>query len=106
VDFWAIARYDLRLSDSEWLGMTFRQIYALRKRRIQEMQWQEIMFSRLTAAVINFSFSHPDRPVSEDFFMMHPLPKTEPPPVEKELAGETLLRLLRNLPPGAATQVN
>lgn len=97
--------------------MTPRQLYALRKRRIEIMQWTELMFSRLTAATCNFGFSHPERPVEETAFMIHPF-KTEPngaPPVrqqepqepqEQEAPGDTLLRLMEELPAGFARRVN
>lgn len=92
--------------------MTPRQLYALRKRRIEIMQWTELMFSRLTAATCNFGFSRPENPVEETAFMIHPF-KTEPNGVptvreqeSQEAPGETLLRLIEELPAGMARRVN
>lgn len=87
--------------------MTPRQLYVLRKRRIEIMQWTELMFSRLTAATCNFGFSRPETPIEETAFMIHPF-KTPPAetPAPEEPPGETLLRLLQELPPGAAYRVN
>jgi hypothetical protein len=88
--------------------MTPRQLYALRKRRIQDMQWTELMFSRLTAATCNFSMAHPETPFSETDFMIHPFtpqPQNGHPAVPEEPPGDAILRLLEKLPPGAAVRV-
>lgn len=91
--------------------MTPRQLYALRKRKIQQMQWTEIMFSRLTAAVCNFGFARPKTPIEETAFMMHPFAPVTPEAIEHEreqiteAPGDTLFRLFQGLPPGIAQQV-
>jgi hypothetical protein len=81
--------------------MTPRQLLALRRRRIEQMQWLELMFSRLTAAVCNFGFSRPETPIEETAFMIHPL-KQEAVATPQEPPGDALMRLLEKLPPGAA----
>jgi hypothetical protein len=82
--------------------MTPRQVYALRRRKIEQMQWMELMFSRLTAAVCNFGFSRPETPIEETAFMMHPFKPQDMPAVPAEPPGDALMRLLEKLPPGAA----
>jgi hypothetical protein len=102
-----MARQDLGLTDDDWLSMTPRQLFALRKRRIEQMQWTELMFSRLTAATYNSGFSRPETPYEQTHFMLHPFkaPQSNGHTPEEELPGDTLLRMLAALPPGAARRV-
>ena len=80
--------------------MTPRQLFALRERKIQDMQRTELMFSRLTAAVCNFGFARPAHPFEETAFMLHPFPKPPEPP------GDAIIRMLERLPQGAAIRIN
>jgi hypothetical protein len=100
LDCWAIARYDLALSDEEWLAMTPRQLFALKRRKLFDMQCAELMMSRLTAAVCNSGFMRPKEPVEDTRFMLHPFPKPPEPP------GDAIIRMLEGLPLGAAIRVN
>lgn len=63
------------------------------------MQCQELMLSRLTAAVLNSGFTHPKDPVDDARFMLHPFPK------RPESPGDALIRMLERLPQGAAIRV-
>lgn len=80
--------------------MTPRQLFALRRRKLFDMQSNELMFSRLTAAVCNSGFMRPKQPVADTHFMLHPFPKTPEP------LGDAIIRMLESLPPGAAIRVN
>lgn len=64
------------------------------------MQCNELMFSRLTAAILNTGFMRPKEPVEDTRFMIHPFPKPPEPP------GDVLIRMLEALPQGAAIRVN
>ena len=78
--------------------MTPRQLFALRNRKISDMRWTELLFSRLTAAVCNFGFIRPKTPVADTAFMIHKFPEPKP----EDLPGEVILRMLEALPKGAA----
>lgn len=74
--------------------MTPRQLFALKRRKLYDMQREELMMSRLTAAVCNSGFARPKEPVEDTRFMLHPFhaPKPSGPP---ELLGDALLRTLK-----------
>lgn len=95
MEYWAIARYDLALSDNDWLQMTPRQLVMIWRRRINEMRSIELMLSRLTAAVYNSGFVHPKTPFGDTDFMLHPLPK--PPAEPPELLGDAFIRKLKTV---------
>lgn len=75
--------------------MTPRQLFALRNRKIADLQHTELMFSRLTAAVCNFSLARPKKPVEETAFMLHPFPKPAEP--EPEPLGDAFIRKLKRV---------
>jgi hypothetical protein len=81
--------------------MTPRQLFALKRRKLFDMQCAELMMSRLTAAVCNSGFMRPKEPVEDTRFMIHPFPKRPEPPL-----GDVMIRMLESLPPGAAIRVN
>jgi len=85
---------DLCLSDKEWLEMTPRQLFALRKRKIQIMQREELMVGIIASTSANFSFCRPDRPISPESFMLHPFP-VQP---EKQLTGEDIMKAFAHIP--------
>lgn len=73
----AEAREDLGLSDKEWLAMTMREAHEIREARIRHrLQPEELFFSRLTTAVMNFS-GRLEKPLKQDHYMVHPFPKKE-----------------------------
>ena len=70
------------------------------------MQWVELMFSRLTAAVCNFGFSRPKKPLEQDAFMLHPFPNLNgSSAVPDEPPGDTLIKVLESLPAGIVERV-
>lgn len=77
--------------------MTPRQLFALKRRKLYDMQREELMMSRLTAAVCNSGFARPKEPVEDTRFMLHPFhaPKPSGPP---ELLGDAFVRMLRKVP--------
>ena len=86
---WAEARFDLRLSDEEWLGMTPRMLRALSKRRLESMRFSELLMGIQTAHTVNRSFHAPKQWSTPGSYMPHPYPE-----VHQERApvtGETLL---------------
>jgi len=87
MDAWAEARFDLRLSDEEWLGMTPRMLRALSKRRLENMRWSELVIARLAAETVNHSFRGPKKPTMPREYMIHPWPEVvqERPPVTGEM---------------------
>jgi hypothetical protein len=89
------------LSDAEWLEMTPRQLYALRKRQMEHMQREELLVGILASTSANFSFCRPETPLTPESFMLHPL-KTAT--AEASTPGERLLAVLQALPRGAAKQ--
>jgi hypothetical protein len=104
LEAWSIARYDLRLTDDEWLEMTPRQLHALRLRQIEQLQHSELMTGIIASVTANFSMMKPEPPFSAESFMIHKLPGSceddqEP---EEEMDGDKLLRILGGLPVGAA----
>lgn len=83
--------------------MTPRQLFALKRRKLFDMQREELMMSRLTAAVCNSGFARPKHPVEDTYFMLHPFPK---PAAPAEMPGDALIKMLEALPRGAAIRVN
>jgi hypothetical protein len=72
---WANNRTLLNLTDEEWLEMTPRMVQALSREKMERIRQDEYMLSKLLAATINFSMCHPEKPVPEDYGMIHPWPK-------------------------------
>lgn len=94
-----MARYDLGLSDEEWLEMTPRQLYAIRKRRIENMQREELLIGIVASTSANYSFCRPDKLISPTAFMLHPLrePKQDPKPVSY-ITGDMIKAKLDKMP--------
>jgi hypothetical protein len=82
---WAAARYDLKLSDDEWLDMTPRQVAALENARIEQMQREELLIGVLAATFENFSFYAPKKSVSPETFMLHKLPPEPELPIGDQI---------------------
>ena len=107
LQLWSIGRYDLRLTDDEWLDMTPRQFHALQQRKIEELKHREKLTGILATVTANYSMLRPDPPLTPESFMMH-----QPPPagldeaLEDEMDGDKLLRILGGLPAGAAIQID
>ena len=72
LDAWAKARYDLLLSDDEWLSMTPRMLHALSKRRLESSRQFELMISVLCAHTVNHSFHAPKNSTAPRSYMLHP----------------------------------
>jgi hypothetical protein len=105
LEAWSIARYDLRLTDDEWLDMTPRQLHALRLRQIEQLQHSELMTGIIASVTANFSMMKPEPPFSAESFMIHKLPDSPEDEQEEEMDGDKLLRILGGLPVGAAIQL-
>lgn len=67
--FWALARYDLRLSDAEFCAITPRQLDALLKRRRVETECTELLFGQLTSWIANTGFRTAEKPTTPTDFM-------------------------------------
>ena len=93
LEAWATARYDLRLSDEEWLSMTPRMLHALSQHRLESMRWSELMMGVLCAHTVNHSFSAPKKPTSPRSYMLHPWPENCLP-----VYGETLISVVADVP--------
>jgi hypothetical protein len=87
MEAWSIARYELRLSDDEWLEMTPRMLHALRKRQLEQLQREELLVGIIASTSANFSFCKPEDPLSPELFMLHPFPQQ---PI-KPLTGEDIM---------------
>jgi hypothetical protein len=94
MEAWSIARYELRLSDDEWLEMTPRMLHALRKRQIEQLQREELLVGIIASTSANFSFCKPEQPLSPELFMLHPFP---PQPI-KPLTGEDIMAAFASFP--------
>jgi hypothetical protein len=108
LEAWSIARYDLGLSDDEWLEMTPRQLHALRLRQIERLQHLELLTGIIASVTANFSLMKPDPPLSAESFMVHklPLPPKDNEETDGEMDGDKLLRILGGLPAGAAIRTD
>ena len=60
------------------------------------------MMSQLTAITCNGAFARPETPAGLLDFMLHPFPQ---PKMPEEAPGETIRRLLRELPAGTAYEM-
>jgi len=67
--FWAVARYDLKLSADEFFDLTPRQFDALVKRRRSSLEASEFMTAQLISALYNTGFKTPEKPTSPLDFM-------------------------------------
>jgi hypothetical protein len=90
LDAWAKARFDLRLSDDEWLSMTPRMVHALSKRRLESSRQFELMIGILCAHTVNHSFHAPKTATDPRSYMLHPWPE-EGESGTKKVTGETLI---------------
>lgn len=84
MEAWSIAKIDLKLTDSEWLDMTPRQIHVLSRAHFRGMQREEYLAGTIAAAAANFGGRGPKDPFSARDFMVHPYDEPEPPPVTEE----------------------
>jgi hypothetical protein len=89
LDAWSKARFDLRLSDDEWLSMTPRMVHALSKRRLESSRQFELMISILCAHTVNHSFHAPKTATDPRSYMLHPWPDQRESGATK-VTGETL----------------
>ncbi len=93
---WARARFNLNLSDEEWLDSTPRMCGELYRVRLAQMQREELLVGIIAATVENFSPVHPEKIVSPESFMLHKFP-------EEPFSGDLIMRQLRKMGPPAAT---
>lgn len=70
-DLWSEARYNLHLTEQEWLGMTPRMVQALNARRLDDIYWIELMFGQVSADIRNHSFSRASTPFKATDFLLH-----------------------------------
>jgi hypothetical protein len=82
LDAWAEARYNLRLTDQEWLDMTPRMANALMNRYIEGLRLYELPIAIATAHNVIHSFNAPKKPVKVSTYMPHPWPD-EPTVIEE-----------------------
>lgn len=66
---WAIARFDLGLSDKEFGAITPAMLDALLRRKQAREQQEFLRTGIVAAAIINFSMSPPKEPVSARDFV-------------------------------------
>jgi hypothetical protein len=92
IDAWAKAREQHGLTEDEWLDITPRMLAALREVRLDHLRWHEIQFARLTASIINHSFSPPRRPVKADELMIHRIPEEPQGPITGEYIMAAMAR--------------
>ena len=85
LDAWAKARFDLRLSDEEWLAMTPRMLHALAKRQLEAIRQRELMLAVLCAHTVNSSFHAPKTATQPASYMLHPWPVAPLQPVTGEM---------------------
>lgn len=95
LEAWARARYDLRLSDEEWLSMTPRMAYALFEQRLEHMRWSELMMGIICAHTVNSGFRAPRRPTQPASYMLHPWPERE---TVQAIHGEDIMRVFADIP--------
>jgi hypothetical protein len=93
---WAKARFDLRLTDEEWLAMTPRMLHALSLRNLDAMRQRELMLATLCAHTVNSSFHAPKSPTQPASYMLHPWPEPQQEPVY----GETIMLAFADIPKG------
>lgn len=74
IDAWAKARFELRLSDREWLDMTPAMVHALTSRHLDDMRHRETMIALLCAETVNHSFRAPTKAAQYTTYMQHPWP--------------------------------
>jgi hypothetical protein len=66
---WSTARIDLGLATEEFYALTGRQLDALMRRHLRQVEDGEFMLAQLTAYVVNFSMCRPKEPVAIKDFM-------------------------------------
>jgi hypothetical protein len=98
LDAWAKARYDLRLSDDDWLSMTPRMVYALSKRRLESARQFELMVGVLCAHTVNHSFHAPRNSTNPRSYMLHPWPERASAHSTR-VTGETVMTVFADLLP-------
>jgi hypothetical protein len=96
MEAWATARYDLRLTDKEWLAMTPRMLRALSHQHLENIRWSELMMGVLCAHTVNHSFCAPKKPTSPRSYMFHPWPESQQP--QQRVYGETLIGIVADAP--------
>jgi hypothetical protein len=74
--------------------MTPRMLYALRKRQIARLQREELLVGIIAATSANFSFCRPEKPLTPEMFMLHPLPEQP----EMPMTGEDIMAAFANYP--------
>jgi hypothetical protein len=81
MDVWAGAtsKHGLGLSGDDWLAMTPRQVDALQRVHLEQMQHEELLVGILAAEIVNTSHYRPKQPRTAESFMIHPLPEKQLP---------------------------
>jgi hypothetical protein len=83
--------------------MTPRQLHALRKRHIAQMQREELLLGILASVTANHSFCAPSRPYRPELFMLHPFDKREEQ--TRTLTGEEIMLAFARVPKSKESNV-
>lgn len=74
---WAEGRFELGLSDEEWLAMTPRQFHYLRKSAVKTVRHFELIAGQLGAAIKNHSMNPPKKCAQARDFLLHKFEEDE-----------------------------
>lgn len=93
---WAVARYDLRLSEDEFWALSLREWTALVERRDSELERAEWGTATLTAMVVNMFRKENSKPFEPAHFLNGKGRKQYGE--QEEMTGEYLEALFRSMP--------
>ena len=105
-DLWSEARYNLRLSDQEWLDSTPRMIRALNDRRLDDIYWIELMFGQVSADVRNHAMRYPRTPAKASDFLLHRRKQVAGVEDSRGMTGDQLVAALHSIPGLKFVQAN
>jgi hypothetical protein len=89
IEAWAIGRYDLGLTDQEWLDSTPRQIDELQKRKRERRQYEEWLMAVVAASASNAPHWRTSQPrAAREFMTMYP----PDPEIAKPISGIGMVR--------------
>lgn len=89
---WARARYELSLTDAEWLGMTPRLVHELYRVRGQRIRRENLLIGKLGAAIVN---ARVKKPITAEQFLGVSLDDDEE---KRKITGEDLMAALAGFP--------
>ena len=91
--YWAIARYDLGLTEADFYWITPAQLRALYDRHAQAREHLELLTGILASVTVNFGFCHPEKPMVPVDFM--PTRRARANAADRELPEDVKTELLR-----------